>query len=127
GTEDSTLRIRDVESGRDLEEVIPHTRHVTVCWRPDGGSFFYTRYPKPGSVPKGEENYRRRVYAHRVGEDPADDALVFEGRDLTDFPTCVLSPNGRWLVVRVQQGWNRSELFLADTSEEPLRLVQLTG
>jgi len=115
GTEDSVLRIRSVESGVDLADVIDRARHAALCWRPDARGFFYSRYPDPKTVPRGEERLHRRIYEHRLGQEPARDRLVF-GAELqpTDFPGCVVSPNGQWLVVNVSRGWSESALYLAD-------------
>jgi prolyl oligopeptidase len=115
GSEESTLRVREVATGTDLPDRIPHTRHATVAWLPDGETFFYTRYPSPGDVPPGDEKYFCRVYRHTLGDDWARDPLVFgEGRDKLDVPSVLVSPGGRWLVVRVHMGWQKSEVWLRD-------------
>ncbi len=118
GSEESTLRIRDVATGRDLADRIPHTRHASVAFMPDGRSFFYTRYPAPGEMPVGDEKYFCRVYRHELGQDPSRDVLVFgEGLDKLDIPGVMTSPDGRWLVVRVHMGWQKSELWVRDLSK----------
>jgi prolyl oligopeptidase len=122
GSEESTLRVRDVATGADLSDRIPHTRHATVAWLPDGRSFFYTRYPAAGDVPPGDEKYFCRVYRHTLGDDWTRDPVVFgEGRDKLDVPSVLVSPGGRWLVVRVHMGWQRSEVWLKDlaTADAP--------
>lgn len=127
GTEDSTLRVREVATTRDLPDVIERTRFASVAWSVDSRSFFYTRYPRPGSVPAGEERYHRRIYQHRLAADPEQDPLIY-GADLpaTDFPNCQLSPDGRWLVVTVSRGWNESSLHLADLRESERRFVRIS-
>jgi prolyl oligopeptidase len=122
GSEESTLRVRDVATGADLPDRIPHTRHATVAWLPDGRSFFYTRYPAAGDVPAGDEKYFCRVYRHTLGDDWTRDPLVFgEGRDKLDVPSVLVSPGGRWLVVRVHMGWQKSEVWVKDlaTADAP--------
>jgi prolyl oligopeptidase len=115
GNEESLLRVRDVGSGTDLADQIPRTRACSLAWLPDGSGFYYTRYPKPGEVPPGEEAYHRGVFFHHLGHDAAHDLKIFgEGRDRTDWPSVDLSPDGRWLVVSVAQGWTRSEVHLFD-------------
>ncbi|HVH47504.1 MAG TPA: prolyl oligopeptidase family serine peptidase [Labilithrix sp.] len=115
GSEDSVLHIRDVVTGKDLSDRIDRTRHASVAWLPDGKSFYYSRYPAPGTVPSGEERYHARIYLHVIGQDPQTDKLIFgEGRDKTDVPQVMISPNGRWLVVRVHMGWDKSEVYLRD-------------
>src|SRR3989442_7433838 len=58
GDEMSTLHVRDLASGRDLDERIPDTQRSTVAWV-DGG-FYYTVHPAKGSVAPGDESYYRR-------------------------------------------------------------------
>lgn len=127
GSEESTLRVRDVASGKDLPDVITRARYSSVCWLPNGKRFFYARFPAPGSVPAGEEKYHRKIYEHVLGRDPDRDPMVFgKGQPMTDFPSCTISPNGRWLVVRVHQGWSKSSIWLGDTQAPRLTLVELT-
>jgi prolyl oligopeptidase len=126
GTEQSTLYVIETQTGQRLADRLPNTRACSVAWLPDSSGFYYTRYPKAGTVPPGEEHYHRWVYLHRLGDDETQDELVFgPGRDPRDWPGVDLSPNGRWLVVTVRQGWVRSEVFLADRTQEPHRFLPL--
>ncbi len=115
GSEESVLFVRDVATGKDLADKIDRTRHASVAWLPDGKGFYYSRYPEKGSVPAGDEKYFSKIFLHTLGQDPKQDKLVFgEGRDKTDVPIVLISPNGRWLVVRVHMGWDKSEVYLKD-------------
>jgi prolyl oligopeptidase len=125
GSEDSVLRVRQVATGIDLGDEIPRARHASVAWAPDGGRFYYTRYPV--NAPPGEERYHRRVFEHALGTDPTLDPLVF-GAQLasTDHPNVNLSEAGRWLVVHVHKSWGESQAHLADTSAKSLHFSELT-
>jgi prolyl oligopeptidase len=115
GSEESVLRVRDVATGRDSDE-IPRTRACSLAWTPDGRGFYYTRYPAPGEVPPAEVKYHRAVFLHRLGDDPGHDRKLFgDGRDMTDWPGVDLSPDGRWLAITVAQGWSKAEVHLVDT------------
>jgi prolyl oligopeptidase len=115
GSEESTLRVRDAATGKELADQIPRTRSASLAWTPDGRGFYYTRYPAPGEVPAAELKYHRGVFHHRLGDDPAKDRKVFgDSRDMTDWPGVDLSPDGRWLAITVSQGWSKSEVFVAD-------------
>lgn len=117
GSERSVLRVRDVDSGRDLPDVIERTRACSLEWLPDGSGFYYTRYAAKGTVPDDELGYHRRVYFHALGADPERDAHVFgQGRDMKDWPSVDLSPDGRWLVVTMSQGFSKTEVYLKDRS-----------
>lgn len=115
GSEESVLHVREVATGKDLEERIDRTRHASVAWLPDGKGFYYTRYPEKGTVPPGDEKYGSKVFFHTLGSDSKSDRLVFgEGRKKTDTPIVQISPNGRWLIVQVHEGWDKNELYLQD-------------
>jgi prolyl oligopeptidase len=126
GSEQSTLHVRDVATGKDLPDVIERTRACSVAWVPDGSGFYYTRYPAPGGVPAGEENYNRHVFFHKLGDGPANDVKVFgEGRPNTDWPNVELSPDGRWLAVTEEQGWAKTEVFFKDLSRPDSKFTPL--
>ncbi len=127
GSEESTLRVRDVTTGKDLPDQITRARYSSVCWLPGGKRFYYSRFPAKGSVPAGEEKYHRTIFEHELGRSPDADPQVFKAKVFTDFPSCAISPNGRWLVMRVHQGWSKSSLFLADTRDKRLEWKEITG
>ena len=114
GSEMSTLHI--IKTGTVLPDTIERTRAASIAWKHDNTGFYYTRYPKPGEVPAGQEMYNRHVFYHELGSDPsADDQLIFgEGRDAEDWPNVHLSNDGKWLLIDVSQGWTKYELFLMD-------------
>ena len=115
GDEKSTLKVRDTATGRELPDVIPHTRYCSLGWVPDGSGFYYTRYPAPGSVPVGQENYNRHVFFHRLGDDPAKDAYVFgKERKPEEIIEIDLSADGRWLTAVIYDGWAKTDLFISD-------------
>jgi prolyl oligopeptidase len=126
GDEKSTLRILEVETGRHLSDVIPHTRYCTLAWLPDNRGFYYTRYPAPGEVPPGEENYHRHVFYHSLGGDPKNDPRVYgEQRKPEEIIEVDLSPDGRFLVITVYEGWSRSDLYVKDLQAEGSTFVPI--
>ena len=115
GDERSTLHLVDVATGAHRPDEIPHTRACSLAWAPDGSGFAYTRYPEPGTVPPGEDEYWRTVHWHRVGDDWRDDETVWdELPDPTAFAAVELSPDGHWLVVHLSIGWSRVDVHLVD-------------
>jgi len=126
GSEMSTLHIVETKSGTILPDTIERTRAASIAWLHDNSGFYYTRYPKKGDVPAGQEMYNRHVFFHELTTDPETDDLIFgEGRDPEDWPSVFLSNDGRWLLIHVSQGWTKSELFLMDThgKNPPSRLT----
>ncbi|HET6179385.1 MAG TPA: prolyl oligopeptidase family serine peptidase [Candidatus Sulfotelmatobacter sp.] len=126
GSEMSTLHIIETKTSTMLPDTIERTRAASIAWVPENTGFYYTRYPKKGDVPNGQEVYNRRVFYHVLGDDPDKDELIFgEGRDPEDWPNVHLSNDGRWLLIAVEQGWTKSELYLMDLKKNapPTRIT----
>jgi len=126
GSEHGTLRIVEVDSARRLSDAIPHIRHASVAWLPDGSAFAYSRLPDPATVAPGDEGYWETVWWHRVGDDPADDTPVLGGLEKTALPAAAVSPDGRWLVLHVSYMPTRTDVILLDR-ETDLRTVIVEG
>jgi prolyl oligopeptidase len=121
GSEMSTLHIIETKTGTVLPDTIERTRAASIVWKLDNSGFYYTRYPRKGDVPAGQEMYNRHVFYHELSNDPGDthpednDQPIFgEGRDPEDWPNVHLSNDGHWLLITVEQGWTKSELYLMD-------------
>jgi len=115
GSEMSTLHVVESATGKQLADAIERTRAASIAWKLDNSGFYYTRYPRKGDVPAGQEMYNRQVFYHPLGSDPAQDKLIFgEGRNPEDWPSVQLSNDERWLLITVNEGWTKSELYLAD-------------
>ncbi|MEV7419441.1 prolyl oligopeptidase family serine peptidase [Streptomyces sp. NPDC089919] len=126
GTEDSELRVLDVATGAVVDGPVDRVRRSSIGWLPGGTAFYYVRTLDPRLHP-GEERYHRRVWLHRVGSDPATDALVFgEGRDRTQFYSLSVTADGRWLAITATLGTGRgTDLYLADLTAGPLERPEL--
>jgi prolyl oligopeptidase len=115
GSEHGTLRIVDVDTGDHLPDAIPHIRHGSVAWLPDGSAFAYSRLPDPATVPAGDEGYWETVWWHRVGDDPdKDEQLLGDGLEKTALPAATISPDGRWLAFHVSYMPTRTDVVLLD-------------
>src|SRR5258706_8349785 len=128
GSEESTLRLVESATGKLLPDAIERTRFASVAWKKDNSGFYYTRHPKKGDVPAGEEVYHVKVFYHEMESDPAKDALIFgEGRNAQDIPGVGLSEDGRWLLITVFQGWSKSEMYLQDLASKNPPVEITTG
>ncbi|MDQ4007839.1 MAG: prolyl oligopeptidase family serine peptidase, partial [Actinomycetota bacterium] len=116
GTEESAIRVLDVATSEVVDGPVDRTRFSSVAWLPDGSGFYYVRQLNPDEVPEDERQYHRRVWLHRLGDDPARDAVVFGAEHDKEFVWGVsLSRDGRWLVVSGARGTDpRTEVYVAD-------------
>jgi prolyl oligopeptidase len=127
GSERGTLRVVDVGTGAVLPDAIPHVRHPSLAWLPDGSAFAYSRLPDPATVPEGDDGYWETVWWHRLGDLGRDaDELVLGNLDRTALPMAVISPDGRWLVLHVHLMPTRTDVILVDR-ETAARTVVVEG
>jgi prolyl oligopeptidase len=113
GDELSTIKILNVSTGKDVETIADNAPWASIQWLPDSSGFFYTKGPKLGSVPKGDERWFNKVYYHQLGNNPDLDKLIFgKGRPKEDLLQLELSIDGKLLVISASQNWVRNDLFL---------------
>ncbi len=83
GSEDGTLHLFDVASGKEVGPLIARVQYPTgggsLAWRADSKGFWYTRYPG-AERPAAEQHFFQQIYFHRLGDDPAKDVYVL-GKD----------------------------------------------
>ncbi len=116
GTDWDTWRVREVESGRDLPDLIGDTKFTGVSWLPDASAFYYSRYPK-GADGKGDDQQQVSVFRHRLGTPQADDELAYAISDNPRYnPYATVSEDGRWLVLGIFHGFDKN----ADAPARPV-------
>lgn len=116
GTEESAVYVLNVDNGEQIEGPIDRARYSPIAWLLDGSAYYYVRRLPPQDVPRGEEQFHRRVWLHTVGEDPNDDILIFgDDRKPTEYFGVGVSRNGRWLTISASEGTApRNDLWIAD-------------
>ena len=84
GSEDGTLHVYDVASGKEIETPIDRVQYPTaggaVTWTADSQGFWYTRYPD-ASAPEGERHFHLSLYLHHLGAPVASDKLVLSEKN----------------------------------------------
>ena len=107
GSEYFTLRFRDASTGEDLPDRI-ESLQPGVQWANDGRTVFYTVL---------DENHRpSKVCRHVVGDDPANDATVYEEDDPGFFIGLDKTESGRFVLIE-SHDHTTSEVHLIDADD----------
>jgi prolyl oligopeptidase len=84
GSENGTLHLYDMASGKEIGEPIPDVQHATasgsLAWAADGTGFWYTRYPGE-ERPEPDRTFWEQVYFHKLGGDWRQDRLALGTQD----------------------------------------------
>ncbi len=87
GSEDGTLHVFDVTTGKEIEKPIERVQYPTaggsLAWSSDSKGFWYTRYPGP-DAPQADQHFNMQVYFHKLGADAAKDPLALGSKDGLD-------------------------------------------
>jgi prolyl oligopeptidase len=127
GSDRQEIFVRDIETGVDWTDRLRWVKFASIAWVRDGHGFYYTRFPEPGTVAAGDENYFNSVYYHRLSDPQSADRLIFEkpAERETVFDVEV-SDDDRWTVITAFKGSSdRSEVYLLDrhdSAREPAPL-----
>jgi prolyl oligopeptidase len=120
GADWRTLHVRDIASGKDLQDEVHWMRFSNISWTKDSRGFFYSRYPEPPKNKVLEAALAgHAVYYHRVGTPQSQDTLVYERRDLPRWVIdASVTEDGRYLLITMAEGAeNKNRLYFADLGD----------
>ncbi|HEX4137497.1 MAG TPA: prolyl oligopeptidase family serine peptidase [Bryobacteraceae bacterium] len=86
GTDWNEWHVRDIETGKDLPDVVSWSKDGTAAWAPDDHGFYYTRFPEPPpdkvltAIALNE-----KIYFHKLGDPQKADKLLYERPDHPDW------------------------------------------
>ncbi len=120
GSDWMTWRVRDIDSGEDLDDVCEWSKFAGAAWLPDASGFVYARFDEPASGEAYEQvNRNQRLWLHRLGTSQEEDELVYERPDQPEWMfSPSLTEDDRYLVLHVSHGTDpRNRVFYADLAQ----------
>ena len=128
GSDWREIRVRDLDSGKDLDDHVEWVKFSGISWKKDGSGFYYSRYDQP---PEGQEftqvNEYNKLYFHALGTSQAEDPLVYERKDEPKWGFYgEVTESGDYLIIHVTQGTDRrNRIFYLDLNEPDAAVVEL--
>jgi prolyl oligopeptidase len=117
GSDLKDIHLRDLETKRDLPEVLRRVKFTDISWTRDGRGFYYSRFR--GSAERAnlkDANTHHQLWYHPLGG--GSERLVFERRDdSTAWVTGSVSDDGRWLYLGSGSGTTNNRLWIADLKD----------
>jgi prolyl oligopeptidase len=108
GEDETEIHIFDVRKRQDAGKPLPRALYQGFAWKADANGFYYTL---------GKRDAGRRLYYHALVPGGGTDMEVFgEGFGPDTWIAPVTSPNGHYLLIVVQHGWAKGELYFQDLS-----------
>ncbi len=112
GSDRTEWRVRDVATGKDLDDFLKPNRQGGIAWLKDNSGFFYSRFP---DAEKGKElksqNFYQKLYFHKLGTPQDEDYIVYERPDNKEyFVGAGVTEDGNWLLIQVGKGTGRENM-----------------
>jgi len=119
GSDWTTWRIKEIDSGKVLDDEIRWIKFNGVAWGPGDHGFFYSRYPKPAKGTKYQSaSFDQKVYYHRIGTPQSEDVLVYERPDLPELNLgSKVTDDDRFLLITASKGTSGSAVLFRDLTE----------
>ena len=114
GSDWQEWKVRDVESGKDRDDLLKWIKFSSAAWTKDGEGFFYSRFPEPtpGQDLKGA-NYDQKLYYHTLGTPQSNDALVYERPDHKEWQFhAAVTDDGAYVINTISKGTDNKYMIL---------------
>lgn len=123
GSDWNNIKVRDVVSGKDLDETLEKVKFSGIDWTLDNKGFFYGRYPDQDGKTDGSEtkqNENQKLYYHRVGTPQAEDILIAEFPENPSWRIkSHVSDCGKFLVLCIVKDCRDNIIYYSELEEEP--------
>lgn len=115
GSDWNEVRVRDVASGGDADDLIRWIKFSEPSWTRDSRGFFYSRFPEPKTDAEGGSTFgelsHQKIYYHRLGTRQSDDRLIFEVADQPQWLVgAYVTEDGRYAIVDIRRGDSHNNL-----------------
>jgi prolyl oligopeptidase len=121
GSDWTEIHVKDLDSGKELPDVIKWVKFSDLGWSKDNSGFFYTRYPQPDN--ETDQKLAKLgipgIYYHRLGHPQSEDVLVYQRTDAPQwFVNASTSKDGRYLIIQVSQNQeDKIAIYVKDLGE----------
>lgn len=129
GSDWQEWRVREIESGKDLEDRLVDIKFSSASWSPDSQGFVYSRYPAAGESEDRLKmaNLDQKVYYHRLGESQDEDILLYQRPDQPKWLfDAFYTESGDYLLLEVRSSAGGDVgLYYRDEFNSPSEFVEL--
>ncbi|TFW28893.1 prolyl oligopeptidase family serine peptidase [Massilia horti] len=128
GSDWNEWKVRDIQTGKDLPDLIKWVKFSKTAWTSDGKGFFYSRYDEPKEATKlADVNYFQKLYYHKIGTAQAEDKLVYDRPDQKEWGFgATTTDDGRYLIITATKGTaHKYRIFYKDLAKADAQVVPL--
>lgn len=121
GSDWQEWKVRNVDTGEDLEDHIRWVKFSGISWTPNSTGFYYSRFDEPQEGAEYKDAlYYQKLYYHKLGTPQNEDPLIYERPDQKEWGFAGhITEDGRYLIISVWQGTHRENgVFYKDLQND---------
>jgi prolyl oligopeptidase len=120
-------RVRDIDTGRDLDDHLKWIKFSGASWTKDGQGFYYSRFDEPKGDQLKDTNYYQKLWYHKLGTAQVDDKLVYSRPDQKEWGFAgEVTEDGQYLVITITQGTERkNRVYFQDLATGDGQTIEL--
>jgi prolyl oligopeptidase len=128
GSDWNEWKVRDIDTGKDLDDHLKWVKFSGASWTPDGKGFFYSRYDAPDEAGKlASVNYFQKLYFHKIGTPQSADVLVYDRPDEKEWGFGgEVTDDGKYLIITATKGTApKYRIFYKDLTKADAKVLPL--
>ncbi|MEH1837875.1 MAG: prolyl oligopeptidase family serine peptidase [Nostoc sp.] len=128
GSDWQEWKVRDVETGEDLQDHLKWIKFSGASWTHDNQGFFYSRYDEPNEKTQLEDvNYYQKLYYHQLGKSQSEDVLIYHRADQKEWGfSGGVTEDGGYLIISIWLGTDSKNLvFFKDLTNPKAEVAEL--
>ncbi len=126
GSDWNEWKVRDIATGKDLEDHVKWVKFSSTAWTADGKGFFYSRYDEPNEATRlAAANQFQKLYYHKIGTPQSADTLVYERPDEKQWRfNAKVTDDGRYLIINISQTF-KNRVYFKDLKQPGAKVLPL--
>ncbi|NNC84786.1 MAG: S9 family peptidase [Bacteroidia bacterium] len=119
--------IKDIETNTLLKDHLKWIKFSGMAW--EGNGFYYNKYPEPAEGTKlSAENESMQIYYHKVGDDQANDRLIYEDKEHPKrYFGASVSDDERFLIISGGESTSGNDVQIRDLNSPSDELVRIVS
>jgi prolyl oligopeptidase len=121
GSDWQEWHVREVETGKDLPDLVQWSKFSGASFSKEGRGFFYSCYdePKTESMLR-DANYYQKLYYHRLGTPQSEDTPIYHRDDQKEWGfSGSVTDDGEYLIIHISEGTDPKNRVYCKRLTEP--------
>ncbi len=130
GSDWREYRFMDIETGKQLPDVLKDIKFSGVSWSKDGKGVFYSRFPTTDDKSKLTKiNYNQKLYYHKLGTPQSEDKVIYARPDDKEMGVGGgVTEDGKWLIIYVTKGTSpKNMIYYKDLTRKNSKVMPLVS